>query len=83
MTYQMQMARPGGDRHTGRNAMPKDLTKAARVARKHGWTIKRTGSNHFQWLDPMGNIVATHGGTPGSNVAKLVLQALRKAGLPV
>lgn len=68
--------------HGRRVKVPETLKDAYRAARKAGWTVTRTGSNHLKWAPPDGIPVFT-GGSPSSarRSRQNAESALRKAGL--
>jgi hypothetical protein len=61
--------------------IPRELRRAARTARRSGWTLTATGGGHIKWESPGGEVVIT-GSTPGGGRAtKNGLACLRRAGL--
>lgn len=61
----------------------KDLNRAARLARKLGWTIQNK-NGHEYWTPPHGGRTITVSSSPSDrNAGRAALRDLRKAGLPV
>ena len=61
----------------------KDLTKAAKVARKLGWSITNR-NGHEYWSPPEGGRRVLVSSSPSDrNAGRAALRDLRKAGLPV
>lgn len=61
----------------------KDLNRAARLARKLGWTIKNR-KGHEYWTPPHGGRPIVVSSSPSDrNAGRAALRELRKAGLPV
>ena len=58
--------------------MNKDLRQLIREYQRYGWTITKTGSNHYLWLSPDGREVIT-ASTPGDyrNLANIKSQLRR------
>ena len=64
-------------------ARHKDLTRAAKLARKLGWTITNHRGHEF-WSPPGSKLRVCVSSSPGDgNAHKQALRDLRKAGLPV
>ena len=60
----------------------KDLNKAAKVARRQGWTIERARRNsHEHWRSPEGALVVVSCSPSDGNAHRQALRDLRKAGL--
>jgi hypothetical protein len=61
----------------------KDLYRAAKLARKLGWTIVNK-RGHEYWSTPDGAVKITVSSSPSDrNAGRAALRQLRKAGLPV
>lgn len=61
----------------------KDLNRAAKLARKLGWTIENK-HGHEYWTPPGSKLRITVSSSPGDgNAHRQALRDLRKAGLPV
>lgn len=58
----------------------KDVEKLARKARKAGWRVEVTSSNHLRWTPPEGDFIIS-GLTASSGGTTALKQKLRKAGL--
>lgn len=79
----MARGRPVKNSSSGRLGADKEIEKAAKAARKAGWTVSVTGGNHIKWEDPDGNtavISGLTGATPGWIKAK---NQLKRAGLHI
>ena len=64
-------------------ARHKDLRKAAKLARKLGWTIDNKHGHEF-WSPPGGDVKVTVSSSPSDrNAAHAAKRDLRKAGLPI
>lgn len=59
----------------------KDIEKLARKAKKQGWTVEVTGSNHLRFITPDGSKKVVGGLTTCGPGVKKFSSALRKAGL--
>jgi hypothetical protein len=64
--------------------VPKEYAGLARSARRQGWKITRTGSNHLRWTNPEGRSVFTPA-TPGTTYTGIlpILRKLQNAGLVI
>ena len=61
----------------------KDLNRAAKVARKLGWTIENV-RGHEHWSPPDSSVRITVSSSPSDrNAGRQALRELRKAGLPI
>lgn len=58
----------------------KDLEKLARQARRQGWTVETTGSNHLRWTSPSGRVIIT-GLTMSKTSVRHAITKLRRAGI--
>jgi hypothetical protein len=68
--------------HSGRfGGNGKELNRWARAARRAGWTVARTGRDHWRWTDPTGRLVLTTGGTPNGIGLHRAIAKLRREGL--
>jgi predicted RNA binding protein YcfA (HicA-like mRNA interferase family) len=61
--------------------LPEPFRKAARAARRAGWTIERTRGGHLKWIPPAGEWVITPASPSVPSSIPNTLALLRRAGL--
>jgi hypothetical protein len=63
--------------------LPRDLRQLGRLARRAGWFIEATRSQHWRWISPAGAVVICSGSPSDTNNAVIIRRQLRRLGLHV
>lgn len=61
----------------------KDLIPLIRHAKKHGWMVEYTGSQHLRWQSPTGAFVFSGNTVSDHRAVHNIRARLRRAGLDV